>query len=90
MKLSDRPFDEGYLLKEVYFKYEHIEGVYEAWSYSGVYGESVIFLSKDVCHMDDLTLWTWLCAILKQSSDRRHTISHKTGFTYINFNFEVR
>lgn len=66
------------------------EILYQKWFWDGITAESFIFLSEDVEQMSDKDLETEVRTSPAIKSDSKITIARSdSGFTFVNFNFEV-
>ena len=70
-------------------KFGEYDILYQKWLWDHIYGESIIFFNEDISsiNQDELLLKVKSSPIVK--SDSELTISEsKSGFTFVNFNFE--
>ena len=66
------------------------EVLYQKWFWDGITAESIIFISEDVEQMSDKGLETKVRTSPAVKSDSEITIKRSdSGFTFVNFNFEV-
>ena len=69
-----------------------IEGVpvrHENWSWDGVYGETLVFVSADVESKDTESLKAFARASGRVSRGSEITIKRSdSGYTFVNFNFD--
>lgn len=65
--------------------------LYEYWIWDGVHAESVIFASEDVIGIsdDELKEEVKMSPLLKDKSSEITLKRSESGFTFVNFNFEV-
>jgi hypothetical protein len=66
------------------------EALYERWSWDGVLGETIVFVSQEVIALSDKELEE----VVRQSplveADSQITIKRAdSGFTFVNFNFRA-
>ena len=85
---DDVPNDDDTTMKlSVTANLEPYEVLYQAWSWDGIDGESIIFHSDDIAALSDDAL----CALVSESPlvDRTisMTVKRTEKFTFVNFNF---
>ena len=78
------------ILNRMEVKLGDYEVLYEKWSWDGISAESIIFANTDIKDLSDKELEAEVKAspLVKSSSDITIKRS-KTGFTFVNFNFET-
>jgi len=64
--------------------------LYQKWLWDGITAESIIFLTADVASLDDDEIKTLVRSSPLVKEDSSITMNHgKSGFTFVNFNFET-
>lgn len=82
--------DETTVLFQTECKYGELDVVYQKWTWSGVVGESIIFLAADVKCINDVDLRKDILQAPICQKDTEVTIKRdRNGFTFVNFNFVV-
>jgi hypothetical protein len=65
--------------------------LYEKWSWDGIYAESIIFDNKDVDGLNEEELKKEVRVSPLVKPDSSFTIKKlESGFTFVNFNFEIK
>jgi len=79
--------DEGTIvLSRKECKFDKYDVLYEVWSFDGIIGKSIIFLSEDVVDLSDSEIEMNVVVRLALSQDYSFTVSRsKSGFTFVNF-----
>lgn len=68
------------------YKFDKYDVLYEVWSFDGIIGKSIIFLSEDVVDLSDNEIEKNVIDRLALSQDYSFTVSRsKSGFTFVNF-----
>jgi len=66
------------------------EVLYQKWVWDGITAESIIFVTEDIKQMSDKELEKEVRTSPLLKSDTKITISRSdSGFTFVNFNFEI-
>jgi hypothetical protein len=65
--------------------------LHEKWSWDGIYAESFIFDNKDIENLSEEDLKNEVKTSKLVKPDSNFTIKKtKSGFTFVNFNFEIK
>ena len=77
-------------LFEQEMKLSEYDVLFQKWIWDGIYGQSIIFESKDVDKLSDDEIKELVkeSPIVKEESDVT-LMRHEAGFTFVNFNFEM-
>ena len=71
-------------------KFGQYDILYQKWYWDGITAESIIFVSEDVAELTDDQLEEDVKTSPLVKTDSSVTISRSaSGFTFVNFNFEV-
>lgn len=71
-------------------KFGELECLYEKWIWDEFAGESLIFVSEDVAHLDDAALKAEVEASPLVNGEPGVTVSRgDSGYTFVNFNFNT-
>ncbi len=64
------------------------EALHERWVWDGIHGETVVFVSSEVCHLEDDQLRALITASEFFHTGTPTTVKRsETGYTLVNFNF---
>jgi hypothetical protein len=77
------------ILKKSLIKINEIDARQEVWSWEGIRGCSVIFVSEEVQAFEHETLWQMVAETLKIDVTQSNTIKRQDDYTFVNYGFEV-
>ena len=93
-KFANVPMDSDILLLlQADAQINGIDALYQKWILEGITADSLIFANIDVADIDEIALKTLVSesafAIEKRIEKMTYSES-ESGFTFVNFNFEVK
>jgi len=90
-KFKQVPIDsDTKILFEQEMKLREYDVLYQKWIWDGIYGDSIIFESKDVTKLtdDEIKQLIKKLPVIKEGSDITFD-RLESGFIFVNFNFEI-
>ena len=89
-KFKNVPTDEGTTTKfQQEMKFGEYDVLYEIWTWDGVSAECIIFFSEDIIELKDEEIEKQVRASPVCKKESSITISRKSGYTFVNFNFVI-
>ncbi len=71
-------------------KVGNYDALYEIWSWDGIHGTSVIFVSEEVEDLSEEEIIRLVCSALNKDDLSKYTISDgESKYRFVNFGFEV-
>ena len=90
-KFATLPTEKGTkILFQQEAKFEEYDVLYQKWFWAGITAESIIFVTADISDLSDNEIESMVKSSPLVKEDSSITLEHgKTGFTFVNFNFET-